>query len=314
MIANPLVTVIVPTYNRRCWIGECLDSIRAQTYPHIETLVIDDCSSDGTTEWLTSDPRYAFARVHVQAQNGGASEARNTGIRIAMGDLIVFIDSDDLLAPNHVEKAVTAFNAQPNIGLFACDSTIIGTEGEVLYRGKTWHEIQSELKGYPIRSGVRNLLDVFIFSNIFPGFTLPKRVFEQVGDFDQLIFPMDDYDLMLRVTGAGYSIYYCHEPLALRREHTGQCSGPTNSVDTCRKQILTLQAALRRNPELRRVGSKIRRRMAQARLELAISRMKAGQRAGGISAMLQAIGTHPSQLAELIRLGNRKLQRLVASS
>ncbi|HEY3104444.1 MAG TPA: glycosyltransferase family 2 protein [Pyrinomonadaceae bacterium] len=313
-MSNPVVTVIIPTYNRRRWIGECLDSIKAQTYKNLETLVIDDCSTDETVEWLRHTPDYDFVTVHVQPQNGGASVARNTGIKMARGELIVFIDSDDLLAPNHIEKAVAIFNAEENIGLFACDSTIIGTEGEVLHSGRTWHEIQSEIRNYPVRTGVRKLKDVFIFSNIFPGFTLPKRVFAQVGDFDQSIFPMDDYDLMLRVAGAGYGIYYCHEPLALRREHSGQCSGPTNSVDTCRKQILTLEAALKRNPELRKAGPEIRKRMAQAKLELAISRLKAGQRASGLGAILQAIGTHPSQLGQLIRLGNRKFHRLVAST
>ena len=125
---------------------------------------------------------------------------------------------------------------------------------------------------------------------------------------------MDDYDLMLRVAGLGYGVYYQHEPLALRREHAGQCSGPANSVDTCRKQILTLEAALDRNPELRTAGSEIRKRMAQAKLELALSYMKAGQRAIGFSAMLEAITTHPSQLAQVIRLGNRRFQRLVTSN
>lgn len=311
---NPLATVIIPTFNRRRWIGECLDSVKAQTYPHIETLVIDDCSTDGTVEWLRENPDYSFAQIHLQPRNGGASVARNTGIAMAQGELIVFIDSDDVLAPNHIEKAVAVFKTEDNIGLFACDSTLIGTDGEVLYGGKTWHEIQSQIKHYPVRTGRRNLKDVFLFSNIFPGFTLPKGVFDKVGGFDQSIFPMDDYDLMLRVAGAGYGVYYCHEPLALRREHTGQCSGPANSVDTCRKQILTLQAALKRNPELRRAGPEIRKRMAQAKLELAISRIKAGQRASGISAMLQAIGTHPSQLGQIVRLGNRKFQRIVASA
>lgn len=313
-MSNPLVTIIIPTFNRRRWIGECLDSVRAQTYQNIETLVIDDCSTDDTVQWLRSNPDYSFANVHVQPKNGGASIARNTGIEMAQGELIAFIDSDDLLAPNHIEKAVAVFNTQENIGLFACDSTIIDPDGAVLYSGKTWHSIQSELRQYPIRNGVRSLKDVFIFSNIFPGFTLPKAVFEQIGDFDQSIFPMDDYDLMLRVAGAGYGIYYCDEPLALRREHTGQCSGTTNSVDTCRKQILTLEAALKRNPELRKAGPEIRKRMAQAKLELAISRLKSGQRASGLRAMLQAIGTHPSQLSQIIRLGNRKFQQRVASA
>ena len=313
-MANPLVTVIIPTFNRRQWIGACLDSVRAQTYPHVETLVIDDCSSDGTVEWLRTQPEYAFARVHVQPKNGGASIARNTGIKMASGELIVFIDSDDLLAPKHIETAVRVFQSQPNVGLFACDSTIIGTEGEVLFGGKTWHEIQSELKRYPVRTGPRTLQDVFVFSNIFPGFTLPKVVLEKLHGFDQSIFPMDDYDLMLRVAGLGYDVYYQHEPLALRREHTGQCSGPANSVDTCRKQIVALEAALDRNPELRKAGSEIRKRMAQAKLELALSYMKAGQRAIGLSAMLKAITTHPSQLAQVVRLGNRRFQRLVTSN
>lgn len=309
-----LVTVIIPTYNRREWIGACLDSVRAQTHANVETLVIDDCSTDGTVEWLRSDPRYAFANIHVQSKNGGASLARNTGIGMARGELIVFIDSDDLLAPHHIETAVRVFQSQSNIGLFACDSTLIGADGEVLYAGKTWHEIQSELKHYPVRTGPRGVKDVFLFSNIFPGFTLPKTVLEELSGFDQTLFPMDDYDLMLRVAGAGYDIYYHHEPLALRREHTGQCSGPANSVDTCRKQILTLEAALQRNPELHKAGAEIRKRMAQAKLELAVSYMKAGQRAIGLGAMLRAITTHPSQLGQILRLGNRRFQRLVASN
>ena len=312
-MGSPLVTVIIPTYNRRRWIGECLDSIKAQTYPHVETLVIDDCSTDGTVEWLRASPEYSFARIHVQPKNGGASIARNDGTRMASGELIVFIDSDDLLAPKHIETAVAVFKSHPNVGLFACDSTIIGTESEVLFSGRTWHEIQSELKQYPVRTGPRTLKDVFIFSNIFPGFTLPKALLEKLGGFDQSIFPMDDYDLMLRVAGLGYHVYYQHEPLALRREHTGQCSGPANSVDTCRKQILTLEAALRRNPELREAGPGIRRRLAQAKLELAMSRLKAGERLDGSADMLRAIGTDPTKIADIGRVGYRRLRRALTS-
>jgi hypothetical protein len=311
---SPLVTVIIPTYNRRRWIGECLDSVKAQTYENVETLVIDDCSTDGTVDWLKSQSRYAFAQVHTQPRNSGASLARNTGIKMAQGELIAFIDSDDLLAPTHIEKAVEAFQSQENIGLFACDSTIIDIEGEVLYSGKTWHEIQSELKQYPVRTGVRNLKDVFVFSNIFPGFTLPKRVFDQVDDFDQSIFPMDDYDLMLRVAGAGYGVYYRHEPLALRREHPGQCSGIMNSVDTCEKQLRTLQNALVRNPELLGSQSKVKRRLASAKMELAVSRMIAGDRAAGLGNMLQAVAKDPTQIFRVAHFGRRRLQRLVASA
>lgn len=313
MTYAPLVTVIVPTYNRREWIGICLDSIKAQTYQHIETLVIDDGSSDGTAEFLRSDPRYSFARLHVQKKNGGASVARNTGIGMAQGELIVFIDSDDALLPNHVETAVRVFRDHPNTGLFCCDSTMIDADGEILFQGRTWHEIQNEIRNQPLQGGFRSLIDIFQFSHIFPGFTLPKTVFEKIGDFDQSIFPMDDYDLSLRVAAAGYGVYYCDKPLALRREHTGQCSGVANSVDTCRKQLSALRAALQRNPELRAQPSTVNRRLASAKIELAVSRIRDGEQVRGFYMMLQALVIDPGQLVRVAELGRRRLQRLVAT-
>ena len=313
-MSDLLVTVIIPTFNRRRWIGECLDSVRAQTYPRVETIVVDDCSTDDTVEWLRSEPRYAFARLHRQPANGGASEARNAGVRLARGGLIAFIDSDDLLAPTHLERAAEAFRARPDLGLFCCDSKMIGPEGDVIHGGRTWHDIQGELKRYPVASGPRGLKDIFLFSNIFPGFTLSREAFDRVGGFDQSLFPMDDYDLAMRVAGAGYEVFYCHEPLALRREHTGQCSGFANSVQTCRQQIRVLNAALERNPELRSAGPLVRRRLAEVRLDLAVSRILAGERAGGLRAMLGAVAAHPSQLLAVARLGGRRLQRLVASA
>ncbi len=122
---RPLVTVIIPTFNRLKWIPICLDSVKAQTYPDVETLIIDDGSTDGTVAWLESQPEYSFAQIHVQPKNGGASIARNDGIRLAKGELIVFIDSDDALLPDHIETAVRVFAEHPNVGLFCCDSTII---------------------------------------------------------------------------------------------------------------------------------------------------------------------------------------------
>lgn len=311
---NPKVSVIIPTFNRRHWIGECLDSIKAQTYPRVETLIIDDGSTDGTVEWLRSEPRYSFAKLHVQPQNGGASVARNTGIRLAEGELIAFIDSDDALAPTHIETAVNVFRDRPETGLFCCDATLIGPDSQTLLDGRTWHDIQSEIKSYPVHSGFRSLKEVFLFSNCFPGFTLPRAVFEQIGDFDQTIFPMDDYDLALRVAGAGYGVYYHHQPLTLRREHLGQCSGFANSVETCRKQLSTLKAALERNPELLRSGTEVRRRMAEAKMELAVSRILAGERMGGLGAMFQAVATHPAQLINVARMGSRRLQQFVLSA
>ena len=315
MEQEPLVTVIVPTFNRRQWISICLDSIKSQTYPHVETLVIDDGSTDGTVAWLRSQPAYSFVRIHEQPKNGGASVARNDGIRLAQGELIVFIDSDDALLPKHIETAVNVVREHPNTGLFCCDSTLIDADGAILFNGRTWHQIQSELRNQQVESGFRTLRNIFEFSHIFPGFTLPKAVFEKVGYFDQSIFPMDDYDLMLRVAGAGYGVYYWNEPLALRREHTGQCSGVANSVDTCRKQMRALYNTLKRNPELvNGSSSAIKRRLASAKMELAVSCLNAGEKTGGLRTLLDAVATDPAQLFHVAHLGRRRLRRLFASA
>ncbi|MEJ7708848.1 MAG: glycosyltransferase [Pyrinomonadaceae bacterium] len=313
---NPLVTVIIPTYNRRKWIGECLDSIEAQSYPHVETLIIDDCSNDGTIEWLRSEPRYAFAQSHVQERNGGASEARNVGIRMARGELIAFIDSDDVLAPEHLETAVEIFRQHSNVGLFCCDSTLIGPDGELLYEGRTWHQIQSDIKHYAVKSGRRDLRDIFLFSNCFPGFTLRREVFDHIGFFDQGIFPLDDYDLALRVAGSDYAVYYYHQPLCLRREHLGQCSGAANAIRVGHETIRALRLALQRNPELYAAmgHSAVRRRLAAIRLEMAVSRIYAGDRTGGLKTMMQAVASDPQQLLQVVRLGGRRMQRLMASN
>src|SRR5262249_2492663 len=100
-IAEVLVSIIIPMYNRRRWIGECLDAIQKQTYRNFEVIIVDDRSTDGAVEWLRSNPGYSFARIHVQEKNVGASASRNTGIQLSKGGLITFIDSDDLLEKEH---------------------------------------------------------------------------------------------------------------------------------------------------------------------------------------------------------------------
>jgi glycosyltransferase involved in cell wall biosynthesis len=307
-MSGPLVSVIIPTYNRRRWIGECLDAVLGQTYPHIETLVVDDGSGDGTVEWLRSERRYASTIIHVQPQNRGACEARNAGIRLARGELIAFIDSDDMLASNHIETAVGILRENPQVGLFCCDSTIIGPEGRVLHGGRTWHEIQSDIHSFPVRSGLRSLKDIFLFSNCFPGFTLRREVFEKIGLFNQSAFPMEDYDFALRLAGGGYRVYYHHEPLALRRDHVSQSSGAANAVWVCSQKLRTLRATLERNPELRALGPVVRRRLAQVHIELGVSRIRAGQHIRGVGTLLLAIATSPAEAAEVIRLGRRRLQ------
>ncbi|MBD3243330.1 MAG: glycosyltransferase [Chitinivibrionales bacterium] len=95
--SQPLISVVIPTYNRRSYITEAIDSVLAQTYDDYEVVVVDDGSTDGTREALE---QYAHAIRYVYQENAGCAAARNTGLEHARGRWIAFLDSDDVWLPD----------------------------------------------------------------------------------------------------------------------------------------------------------------------------------------------------------------------
>ena len=104
---NPAVSVIIPLYNAEEYIGECLDSILAQTLENYELIVVDDCSTDNSLEIVQSYVQKFGGRLQIfkLAENaGGAFKPRNEGIKISRGEYLLFVDSDDLLTPSALES------------------------------------------------------------------------------------------------------------------------------------------------------------------------------------------------------------------
>lgn len=100
----PLVSIIIPTHNRGDWLRDAIDSALAQTWPAVEVIVVDDGSTDGTAELLNTYQD----RVRVAHQdNQGVSTARNHGLRLAQGEYVTFLDDDDLILPEKIEKQMT---------------------------------------------------------------------------------------------------------------------------------------------------------------------------------------------------------------
>ena len=104
---SPLVSVVIPAFNAQCTLDETLLSVRRQTYPNLEILVVDDGSTDGThllvLDHIRDDRRVSLLRQ----KNAGVAAARNRGWQAARSDLIAFVDADDLWAPNKIEKQVS---------------------------------------------------------------------------------------------------------------------------------------------------------------------------------------------------------------
>lgn len=105
---NELVSVIVPIYNIKEYLERCIDSILAQTYQNIEVLMVDDGSTDGTSE-LVDEIALKDSRIRVfHKENGGSSSARNLAMKEAKGQYFSFIDSDDYIEPDMIEKLYQA--------------------------------------------------------------------------------------------------------------------------------------------------------------------------------------------------------------
>jgi glycosyltransferase involved in cell wall biosynthesis len=130
-MSSPLVSVVIPTYNRAYCLAEAVDSVLEQTYPNVEVLLIDDGSTDDTPSFV--EQRYGGdARVrYVRQKNGGTNSARNHGLRLSRGELVALLDSDDTFLPWKLEMQVACLAALPEAGMIWSDMDAVDAEGRV---------------------------------------------------------------------------------------------------------------------------------------------------------------------------------------
>jgi glycosyltransferase involved in cell wall biosynthesis len=198
---GPLVSVVIPTYNRADLLRQAIDSVLAQTYRPLELVVVDDGSTDGTPELLRS---YGERLVAIRQRNQGGTAARNAGTQRARGAFLNWLDHDDLMRPDKIARQMQVFRAQPALGLVHCGYDKIDAEGQVLER----------LVGLPEGDVARRLVcGCFLWS----GAPLVKRAcIERVGAFDESVWS-SDADLWLRIALAGYAFGCVQEPLGKYR-------------------------------------------------------------------------------------------------
>lgn len=123
------VSVVIPAYNSAATLRRALDSVLAQTVAPLETIVVDDCSTDNTAE-IAGTYADRGVRVVSMKERGGAAGARNMGIEQAHGELIAFLDSDDEWLPRKLELQLTLMDADPKLSLVSCASRLILPEGK----------------------------------------------------------------------------------------------------------------------------------------------------------------------------------------
>lgn len=194
----PLISVIIPTYNRSQVLLRAIESIICQTFTDWELLVVDDCSTDDTVHIVTQiSQKDSRVRYHKLPQNSGANAARNLGIRQSASDIISFLDSDDVMHPDNLSKQYVAFTSNPNLG--------------VSYVGADYYDGEKYIS--TVHNGMRGSLETYLFLNLkglgssTSGFAVRRSVFGQVGCFDDQMASQQDLDFLVRAARDFYIDY-----------------------------------------------------------------------------------------------------------
>lgn len=231
---TPLVSVILPTHNRLAYLREAIATVLAQDYPNIELIVIDDGSTDGTQTAMFS---FHHPRVHYHAlPNRGASSARNTGIRLARGELIALLDSDDLWHEQKISAQVRQFQAQPALGLLATNFKYVDADK---------HTVSDPAKphGYQVKDFIGDILDI-AFPMATSTMMMRRTVFDTAGLFDDTLRLAEDLDMWIRI-GLAYPVAYLDQVLASVRLHDAHLmrATPRHEVWMASARVLVAHAA-----------------------------------------------------------------------
>lgn len=241
----PKVSVIIPTYNRADLIQDSIDSVLWQTFEDYEIIIVDDGSTDNTREVLHPLIQEGVIR-YVRQDNQGESAARNHGIKLARGDLVAFLDSDDLFLPEKLAKQISLLEENPALGMVHSDFVRFDhdTGVDLGYRST------AHLSGwvYP------QMLLQWSVLIATPTVMIPKEVLEHVGGFDERMHWAEDIDLWRRIARL-YPIQSIPEALTRVRTHQDSLASDRSQSFTAFRDYL--QKAMDEDPDL---GWSFRRR------------------------------------------------------
>ncbi len=226
---KPLVSVIIPTYQRCDFLPQAIESVIGQAFSDWELIVVDDGSFDETPKLLQS---VDDGRVRaVRQPNQGVSAARNHGVRLARGRWLAFLDSDDSWKPRKLQRQIEVLEEFPEYRAVYTDEIWIRRGRRVNPR-----KIHAKYSGWIYR----RCLPLCIISP--SSILLDRRLLEELGGFDQEFPVCEDYDLWLRLS-ARHPVLFLNEQLIVKRGgHPGQLSRSVWGLDRFRLRALVKAA------------------------------------------------------------------------
>jgi glycosyltransferase involved in cell wall biosynthesis len=206
--SSPLVSVVIPAFNSERFLGEAIESALGQTYAPVDTIVVDDGSTDSTV---------AVARAHpgitlIEQENRGPSAARNRGFAASRGELIAFHDSDDVMTPDKLTVQVGHMLDNPGVGCVLAEQELIVEEGAELPFWVEGTKVETVMPPRPPELEHEPMVHPM-------SMVVRRETFERVGYFDESMRTAEDFDWMLRAAEEGIEITRLSEVLLRRRVH-----------------------------------------------------------------------------------------------
>ncbi|HEY9623085.1 MAG TPA: glycosyltransferase [Crinalium sp.] len=204
--ATPRVSVIIPTYNGDRYLAQAIDSALAQTYRDHEVIVIDDGSTDRTKVILQA---YGGRIRAISQKNQGVAIARNHGIAVARGELVAFLDADDVFLPDKLAAQVAVFDTHPWSGMVHSGWQRITASGALLNAVEPWHTVP--------KLTLENWLR---WKPVLPSAMMIRREWlQRSGGFDPRFPPAEDTELVLRLALMGCEADWLRQVTVCYRQH-----------------------------------------------------------------------------------------------
>ncbi len=215
-----LISIIVPAYNQAEFLPEALESVLAQTHTRWECFIINDGSTDTTEKiahgYVRKDARFKY----VKKENGGLSSARNTGLDLANGDWIQFLDSDDYMEPQKIELSLNCISINPSASLIVTDFKMF--VNDIQQATPAFCELSAERLSFErILFGWGGDFTIPIHCGLFE-----KKLFQTVR-FNEHLKAIEDWIMWLDVFQAGANAGYLKEPLAYYRNNPASMTKDT---------------------------------------------------------------------------------------
>lgn len=214
----PKVSVVIPTYNRAGFLAEAVESALEQTCPADEIIIVDDGSTDHTEQAVA---RHRGRLRYIRQKNSGPAAARNHGIRIASGDFVAFLDSDDVWVKNRLEFQISAIAKYPDLDFLFGLEAKFNIEQQFEVNGIKQQDVWETLRS--IRCIVPEPFNLLLRENFIPTSSVlfRRKCIGTVGFIDESLQQAEDYDFWLRFASLGCRFGFVNAVLCRRRLHQG---------------------------------------------------------------------------------------------